>query len=64
MLFFGHTNCPEATPMTLYNMTKAARRLRNHKEAQYITCKSVFVTVQPERDTPKELKKFGEMFEP
>ena len=63
LLFFGHTGCPEATPLTVMKMTKAARKLRQHKESQYVTCTSVFVTVQPESDTPKEMRKFGEMFE-
>lgn len=56
LLFFGHTLCPDATPLTVANMTKAARKMRNHKESQYIQCKCVFVTVQPEIDTPKHMR--------
>ena len=36
LLFFGHTACPDACPLTVMKMTKAARKLRKHKESQYL----------------------------
>lgn len=64
LLFFGHTCCPDATPLTVMKMTKAARKIRNHKESQYIQFLPVFVSVKPELDSGKHLMDFGEMFEP
>ena len=62
MLFFGHTLCPEATPLSVHKMTKAVRTIKKSKEHQYISCKAVFVTVKPEQDTKPLLSEFKELF--
>ena len=33
LLFFGHTLCPEVTPLTVNKMTKAIRKVNSHKES-------------------------------
>ena len=64
MLYFGHTLCPDATPLTVHKMTKVVRQIKQSKENQYINCKAVFVTVKPEQDNQKNLREFKQMFDP
>ena len=45
ILFFGHTLCPDITPLTVMKMTKAVKKISRSKESQYLSCKAVFVTV-------------------
>ena len=33
LLFFGHTLCPDATPLTLHKITKAVKRINSDKES-------------------------------
>ena len=62
MLFFGHTLCPEATPLSVHKMSKTLDIMKKNQENQYITCKSVFVSVKPEQDTKDRLKQFKSLF--
>ena len=36
LLFFGHTKCPDVTPITLHKLTKAVRQIKKSKESMYI----------------------------
>lgn len=62
LLFFGHTFEPDVTPLTMLKIIRAIRELNSKKEHQYIACKAVFVTTQPDTDTPKYLKNFNDLF--
>jgi protein SCO1/2 len=48
-VFFGFTYCPEACPTTLFALGQA-EKLLNAKDFQ-----TVFVSVDPARDTPKQM---------
>ena len=50
-VFFGYTYCPEACPTTLLALSQAEKKL-GPKAADFQT---VFISVDPERDTPKVL---------
>ena len=51
LLFFGYTHCPDICPMTLATLKQVHQLLGDkNKNIQY-----VFVTVDPERDTPELL---------
>lgn len=50
-LFFGFTHCPEVCPLALSEISFALSELG--EEAEDLT--AVFVTVDPERDTPEHL---------
>ena len=56
-LFFGYTHCPDICPTTLTSLNVAARAIAALPAAppapQY-----VFVSIDPERDTPEQLGKF------
>jgi protein SCO1/2 len=56
-LFFGFTHCPDTCPTTLARLVKL-RRETGGDEAFNI----VFVTVDPERDGPKEMGAYADAF--
>ena len=55
LLYFGYTNCPDICPLTMSNIAVAKAKL---PAAQRKKLRVVFVTTDPERDTPKELGKW------
>ena len=55
VLFFGFTHCPDVCPTTLARLAKLRARL-----GKPFTI--VFVTVDPERDTPAEMARFAAAF--
>lgn len=57
-LFFGYTFCPDVCPMTLANLTAVAEVLG--AQAKQFTV--LFVTVDPERDTPTQLAAYVDNF--
>jgi protein SCO1/2 len=59
LVFFGYTNCPDTCPTALNEMALALDRLGKEKDAVAI----VFITVDPERDTPAALKSYIESFD-
>lgn len=61
VLFFGYTHCPDVCPTTLSDMAQALQRLPP-EQAQRVQV--LFVTVDPERDTPTLLKGFVTHFHP
>jgi protein SCO1 len=60
VVFFGFTQCPDVCPTTLAEMTEAVKLLGdNGKRLQVL-----FITIDPERDTPELLKKYVPAFHP
>ena len=53
LIFFGYTMCPDACPTTLSKLSSAYARLRDDERARV---KAVYITVDPERDTPAVMK--------
>ena len=63
VLFFGFTHCPEICPTTLFTLRSLLDEAQ--KEAPSAAdIQVVFVTVDPERDTPEELKHYLEAIDP
>ena len=60
MLFFGFTQCPDVCPTSLAR----AAVVRNKLDAEGIRVQVVFVTVDPERDTPQLLREYTKAFDP
>ena len=52
-VFFGYTYCPDVCPATLQALGQAAMRLTPDQRK---TLQVVFVTVDPARDTPQQMK--------
>jgi protein SCO1/2 len=60
MLYFGYTFCPDVCPTTLANVATILESLG--KEAKDV--RFLFVTVDPNRDTPQVLKDYAAAFAP
>ena len=54
LLFFGYTSCPDACPTTLIRLTQTFKLLGEKRDKALVA----FVTVDPERDTPKALGEY------
>ncbi len=61
VLFFGYTHCPDVCPTTLSDMAQALRLLTPEQAARV---QVLFVTVDPERDTPDMLRTYVPYFHP
>jgi protein SCO1/2 len=59
-VFFGFTHCPDACPTTLAEMAQVMRELGPEADKLQV----LFVTVDPERDTPAVLKQYVPSFHP
>jgi len=60
VLFFGFTHCPDVCPTTLADLATAMKTLGPDAERVQV----LFITVDPERDTPGELAKYVGAFDP
>jgi protein SCO1/2 len=60
VVFFGFTYCPEVCPTTLTNLTAWLKTLGPDADKLNV----VFITVDPARDTPKQLKAYLSAFDP
>ena len=58
-VFFGFTNCPDVCPMTLHNLDLVINDLEKKKKEML---KVFFVSIDPERDTPKIIKDYLDLF--
>ena len=60
LVFFGFTYCPEVCPTTLLHMSSWLKQLGPDGDK----LNAVYVTVDPERDTPKQMKQYLSAFHP
>jgi protein SCO1/2 len=59
VIFFGFTHCPDVCPTTLARLTRLRRQLGKGDDSFAI----VFVSVDPERDGPKEVGAYAGLFD-
>ncbi|MEJ0091939.1 MAG: SCO family protein [Methylocella sp.] len=59
LVFFGYTHCPDFCPTTLTEISAAFKAMGDDKKIA-----ALFVTVDPERDTPDMMKTYLESFDP
>ncbi len=60
VIFFGYTQCPDVCPTTMTGMAEAMKLLG----AEAAKVQVLFVTVDPERDTPQLLAQYVPVFNP
>ena len=60
VVFFGYTQCPDVCPTTMAELAQVKKTLG--KDGDRV--QGVFVTVDPERDTPEVLKAYMGSFDP
>jgi protein SCO1/2 len=58
IVYFGFCNCPDICPASLNKLTKAYEAIKSKPESKYFDLKLVFVSVDPERDSPARIRKF------
>lgn len=60
VVFFGYTQCPDVCPTTMAELAQVKKALGKDGER----VQGVFITVDPERDTPEALKAYMASFDP
>jgi protein SCO1/2 len=60
LVFFGFTHCPDVCPTTLFEVSELLRALGNDADKT----RALFITVDPERDTPQVMKDYLSSFDP
>jgi protein SCO1/2 len=60
VLFFGFTQCPDVCPTTLADIASSLKKLGADADRVQV----LFVSVDPERDTPKALAEYVGAFDP
>jgi protein SCO1 len=59
-MFFGYTHCPDVCPITMQQWSEVKAKLGEKGDNLQV----LFVSVDPERDTPELLKKYVPQFDP
>lgn len=54
LLYFGYTHCPDVCPLTIYDYS----RVREELGAQADDAAYLFISVDPERDTPESIAEY------
>jgi len=57
-VFFGFTYCPDICPLTLQSLDQTRQKLKADIGADADRLQFVFITVDPERDTPEAMKAY------
>jgi protein SCO1 len=60
LVFFGFTHCPDVCPTTLFEVSEILRALGPDADRT----RALFITVDPERDTPAVMKDYLSSFDP
>uniref|UniRef100_UPI0037BF4333 SCO family protein n=1 Tax=Gemmatimonas sp. TaxID=1962908 RepID=UPI0037BF4333 len=60
VLFFGYTHCPDVCPTTLVDWKRVRATLGDDAKS----VRFVFVTVDPDRDTPAVAERYARMYDP
>jgi len=64
LLFFGYTYCPDVCPTTMLHVTEALEALEKRAPDIAEQVVPVFISVDPERDTPQRIAEYLESFHP
>ena len=59
LVFFGYTHCPDVCPVTLTDFKRIKARLGDQSQEVAF----LFITADPERDTPEQLKRYLSNFD-
>ena len=60
LLFFGYTSCPDVCPTTLAELNQALKQIGDKANSVQV----VFVSVDPDRDTPERVQEYVSRFNP
>lgn len=64
LIYFGYTFCPDVCPVDVQNLMAGFRAFEKAEPALAARTQPIFITVDPQRDTPAALKQFVRAFHP
>ena len=64
IIYFGYTFCPDVCPVDVQNLMSGLKLFEKADPAAAAKVQPLFITVDPERDTPAVLKQFTANFHP
>ena len=64
IIYFGYTNCPDICTPDVQNLMAGLKAFEKTSPALAKKIQPIFITVDPERDTPAVLKQFAAAFHP
>lgn len=64
LVYFGYTYCPDVCPTDFQNLVRGWQAFENTDPARAAKALPVFISVDPERDTPEALRNFTRAFDP
>ena len=64
IVYFGYTWCPDICPTDVQRMTQGLRLFARDHPALAAKVQPIFITVDPERDTPAKVGEFAAAFHP
>ncbi|MFM9978381.1 MAG: SCO family protein [Sphingomonadaceae bacterium] len=64
LMYFGFTFCPDICPTDVANLARGLKAFRQEHPEKASKVRMIFVTVDPTRDTPAQLKAFTAQFLP
>ncbi len=59
LVYFGYTHCPDICPAILFEISQVLKAMGDDQRM-----KALFITVDPERDTPAVMKEYLSSFDP
>lgn len=64
LIYFGFTHCPDICPNSLAKLAKAVAKVKKTHEGKFFDLKTIFVSVDPDRDSAEKMTKFVSHFDP
>ncbi|HEY0043124.1 MAG TPA: SCO family protein [Allosphingosinicella sp.] len=64
IVYFGFTHCPDVCPTDLLQLAQAMKKFEAQDPARAARVQPLFITTDPERDTPAVMKKYSLAFHP
>ena len=64
IVYFGFTHCPDVCPTDLLQIGQAMRQFEAKDAERAANVQPLFITTDPERDTPAVMKKYSAAFHP
>ena len=64
VVYFGYTYCPDVCPTDMQRVTQGLKLLKAKDPALAAGIQPIFITIDPERDTPKVVGEFTAAFSP
>lgn len=64
LVYFGYTYCPDVCPLDLQTIAQGLRLFEKTAPGRAAKLQPIFITVDPERDTPTVMKNYTAAFHP